>query len=90
MPDCRTVRHMSGSISHLAEGNNALFILQGSVKVCMEKTDIEFYNGLAKGIIKCRSLLEKTQDIESAKKELEALLEKVRAKFAAMVDLALT
>ena len=80
---------MSGSISHLAEGNNALFILQGSVKVCMEKTDIEFYNGLTKMAVKCWILLENSETLEDARTGMESIISKVREKNIALLDMAL-
>ena len=56
---------------------------------CMEKTDIEFWNGLTKGIIKCNEIVENSESIEEAKAAMDSLIRKARGKIVRIVDRAL-
>lgn len=55
----------------------------------MEKADIEFYNGLIKGVVKGSDIVENSTTLEEAKEKMGELLGKARAKVILMVDSAL-
>ena len=55
----------------------------------MDRMDIEFYNGLIKGIVSCHEIIEKSGSREEAQEKINSLLDKIRKKISAMVDDAL-
>ena len=55
----------------------------------MNKFDIEFYNGLIKGIVSCHNIIEKSNSREEAQEKINSLLDKIRKKISEMVDDAL-
>ena len=55
----------------------------------LNRFDIEFYNGLMKGIVSCHDILEKSTSKEEAQKKINNLLEKIRRKISEMVAEAL-
>ncbi len=55
----------------------------------MDRMDIEFYNGLIKGIVSCHEIMEKSSSKEEAQEKVSVLLKKMRKKISAMVDDAL-
>ena len=52
----------------------------------MNKFEIEFNNGLVKGIVKCTGIVKKSQDLKDANETMSDLLNRVRRKIDAMVD----
>ena len=55
----------------------------------MEKSEIEFYNGLIKGIVKCYTILQESETIDEARERMAELAQKARDKSISMVDEAL-
>lgn len=55
----------------------------------MEKTDIEFLNGLAKGILACHTVLQESSTLEEAREKITELRRKSARKMNKTVDLAL-
>ena len=55
----------------------------------MNKFDIEFYNGLMKGIVSCHDIIEKSSSREEAQIKIGSLLDKIRNKISEMVEEAL-
>ena len=55
----------------------------------LNKFDIEFYNGLIKGIVSCHDLIEKSSSREEAQKKIGMLLDKIKGKISEMVEEAL-
>ena len=58
-------------------------------KLKMNKFDIEFYNGLMKGIVSCHDIIEKSSSREEAQIKIGSLLDKIRNKISEMVEEAL-
>ena len=52
----------------------------------MNKFDIEFYNGLMKGIVKCAGIVRKSANLEEANGKIEGLLGKIQEKIDVMVE----
>ena len=52
----------------------------------MNRFDIEFYNGLMKGIVKCAGIVRKSADLKEANGKLEGLLKKIQEKIDVMVE----
>ncbi len=52
----------------------------------MNRFDIEFYNGLMKGIVKCAGIVKKSGDLEEANEKINALLSKLQEKIDVMVE----
>ena len=52
----------------------------------MNKFDIEFYNGLMKGIVKCAGIVRKSANLEEANSKIEGLLGKIQEKIDVMVE----
>ena len=52
----------------------------------MNKFDIEFYNGLMKGIVKCAGIVRKSANLEEANDKIEGLLGKIQEKIDVMVE----
>ena len=52
----------------------------------MNKFEIEFYNGLIKGIVKCAGILKESGDLREANEKIDCLLKKVQRKIDAMVE----
>ena len=44
----------------------------------MNKFDIEFYNGLMKGIVKCAGIVKKSADMKEANEQIDDLLKKIQ------------
>lgn len=55
-----------------------------------DRCDIEFYNGLIKGIVSCHDLVQKSGTMDEAREKLDTLLAKVRRKISGMVEEALS
>ncbi len=55
----------------------------------MEKTDIEFLNGLAKGILACHIILEESETLEEARQKVSDLRKKSTRKMNKTVKIAL-
>jgi hypothetical protein len=58
-------------------------------KLKMNKFDIEFYNGLMKGIVSCHDIVKKSSSREEALRSLNSLMEKIQDKISEMVEEAL-
>ena len=58
-------------------------------KLNMNKFDIEFYNGLMKGIVNCHAIVKKSSSREEALSSLNSLMEKIQDKISEMVEEAL-
>ena len=56
----------------------------------MNKFDIEFYNGLMKGIVKCAGIVRKSANLEEANGKIEGLLGKIQEKIDVMVEESLS
>ena len=52
----------------------------------MNKFEIEFYNGLIKGIVKCAGIVKKAADMKDAKKQIDDLLSRIQRNIDAMVE----
>ena len=52
----------------------------------MNRFDIEFYNGLMKGIVKCARIVRKSANLEEAKDKIAGLLKKIQEKIDVMVE----
>ena len=52
----------------------------------MNKFDVEFYNGLMKGIVKCAGIVRKSVSLEDANSKIEKLLGKIQEKIDVMVE----
>ena len=52
----------------------------------MNKFDIEFYNGLMKGVVKCAGIVRKSANLEEANGKIEGLLGKIQEKIDVMVE----
>ena len=52
----------------------------------MNKFDIEFYNGLMKGIVKCAGIVKKSVDLKEANEQIDDLLKKIQKKIDVMVE----
>ena len=52
----------------------------------MNKFDVEFYNGLMKGIVKCAGIVRKSTSLEEANGKIEGLLGKIQEKIDLMVE----
>ena len=52
----------------------------------MNRFDIEFYNGLMKGIVKCAGIVRKSADLKEANGKIEGLLKKIQEKIDVMVE----
>ena len=52
----------------------------------MNKFDIEFYNGLMKGVVKCAGIVGKSTSLEEANGKIEGLLGKIQEKIDVMVE----
>ena len=52
----------------------------------MNKFDIEFYNGLMKGIVKCAGIVRKSANLEEADGKIEGLLGRIQEKIDVMVE----
>jgi hypothetical protein len=55
----------------------------------MEKSDIEFINGLTKMAAKCLHIVEDSHTLEEAREQMNLLIQKVRNKNAMLADMAL-
>lgn len=55
----------------------------------MDKNDIEFLNGLAKGILACHAILEESSTLEEAREKIADLRRRSARKMNKTVDLAL-
>ena len=55
----------------------------------MDRLDIEFYNGLIKGIVSCHEIIEESSSKGEAQEKVGILLKKMRKKISEMVDNAL-
>ena len=55
----------------------------------LTKFDIEFYNGLMKGIASCHSILKKSQTKDEALEKLNHLMSRIQDKVTQMVEEAL-
>ena len=56
----------------------------------MNKFDIEFYNGLMKGIVKCAGIVRKSANLGEANDKIEGLLKKIQEKIDVMVEESLS
>ena len=56
----------------------------------MNKFEIEFYNGLIKGIVKCSGIVKKSPDLKEANEQIDDLLTRVQKKIDAMVEESLS
>ncbi len=52
----------------------------------MNKFDIELYNGLMKGIVKCAGIIRKSASLEEPNGKIEGLLGKIQEKIDVMVE----
>ena len=52
----------------------------------MNKFDIEFYNGLMKGIVKCAGIVRKSANLEEANGKIEGLLGRIQEKIDVTVE----
>jgi excinuclease UvrABC helicase subunit UvrB len=52
----------------------------------MNKFDIEFYNGLMKGIVKCAGIVKKSADLKEANEQIDDLLKRIQKKIDVMVE----
>ena len=52
----------------------------------MKKFDIEFYDGLMKGILKCAGIVRKSANLEEENDNIEGLLGKIQEKIDLMVE----
>ena len=52
----------------------------------MNRFDVEFYNGLMKGIVKCAGIVRKSTSLEEANGKIEGLLGKIQEKIDLMVE----
>ena len=52
----------------------------------MNKFDIEFYNGLMKGIVKCAGIVKKSADLKEANEQIDDLLRRIQKKIDVMVE----
>ncbi|MCL5804866.1 MAG: hypothetical protein M0T81_04225 [Thermoplasmatales archaeon] len=52
----------------------------------MNRFDVEFYNGLMKGIVKCAGIVRKSVSLEDANSKIEKLLGKIQEKIDVMVE----
>ena len=56
----------------------------------MNNFDIEFYNGLMKGIVKCAGIVKKSANLEEANSKIEGFLGKIQEKVDIMVEESLS
>ncbi len=52
----------------------------------MNKFEIEFYNGLIKGIVKCAGIVKKSHDLNEVNEKIDDLLSRIHRKIDDMVE----